>query len=595
MNYNYKYIDILNDVSYNIFGGDDMKFNATFFSNPTTQWQRQYEALRASFIDRLPAEAVANKYGYTAAYVRLMRHKFMKGQLFIEPVEEGKAHRRKVTREIREKIIGFRHQDLSGSEIAELLLEEGTELSIRTVERVLDEEGFLKLKRRIRRKIGITVKGAKIPERSQQMMIDSSTNQTIESDYAGLFLLMPFIQKLGIQEVIKKAGLPGTKAISAMNYFLSFLSLKLIGNERYSHMSNYGFDQGLGLFAGLNILPKCTAMSTYSYSLDAAHIQRLQEAFIRQSKKLGLWDANLINLDFHTIPHFGEESVLQKHWAGARNKVMKGALTVFAQDLESRLMLYSDADIKRQEMSDAVLDFVRFWDKSRPRDNATLIFDSKFTSYTNLSKLNEKGIKFITLRRRGKGLIESTEKASNWKTITVLSDKRKYPNPEASESQIQLKGYHGNLRQIIIRNHGRENPTFMITNDFDLPVDTIVSHYAKRWRIENGISEMVSFFNLNMLSSPILTKIHFDVALTTIADTIYHMFAKQCRGFEDCHAKTIFRHFIEQKGTINISNNTISIHFREKAHNPILRAIPWQKLPDDLMTFDGMKLNFKFG
>ena len=126
--------------------------------------------------------------------------------------------------------------------------------------------------------------------------------------------------------------------IPALSYFLSFLAVKLVGTERYAHMGEHAFDSGIGLFAGLNVLPKCTAMSTYSYGLDSPELLRLQRTFVKQVNKLGLIDKNVINLDFHTIPHFGEESVLQKHWAGARNKRMKGALTLFAQDASSKLI-----------------------------------------------------------------------------------------------------------------------------------------------------------------------------------------------------------------------------------------------------------------
>ena len=79
-----------------------------------------------------------------------------------------------------------------------------------------------------------------------------------------------------------------------------------------------------GLAAGLNVLPKCTACSTYSYSVDAIHIQRLQAAFVKRAAKLGLYEGRVINLDFHTVPHDGDDSVLERHWAGARGKVMKG-------------------------------------------------------------------------------------------------------------------------------------------------------------------------------------------------------------------------------------------------------------------------------
>ena len=184
--------------------------------------------------------------------------------------------------------------------------------------------------------------------------------------------------------------------IPATSYLLSFLALKLIGTERFAHMGDHGFDAGLGLFAGLNVLPKCTAMSTYSYGLDAVHLLRLQKAFVKQANKLQLYDSSVINLDFHTVPHFGDESVLEKHWAGARNKTMKGALTLFAQDAASKLILYTAADINRDEADDQVLNFLSFWKGIRRGIKSTFVFDSKFTTYANFFALNIQGIKFIT-------------------------------------------------------------------------------------------------------------------------------------------------------------------------------------------------------
>ena len=52
-------------------------------------------------------------------------------------------------------------------------------------------------------------------------------------------------------------------------------------------MGDHAFDPGLGLFAGLNVLPKCTAMSTYSYSLDEVHILQLQQAFVKKAVQAG--------------------------------------------------------------------------------------------------------------------------------------------------------------------------------------------------------------------------------------------------------------------------------------------------------------------
>ncbi|OQX07622.1 MAG: transposase, partial [Desulfobulbaceae bacterium A2] len=208
----------------------------------------------------------------------------------------------------------------------------------------------------------------------------------------------------------REARLPTNKHIPALHYFLSFLALKLLGTERYSHVGDHAFDAGIGLFAGLNALPKCTALSTYSYSLDNAQIFRLQETFIAKVKRLSLYDGTTANLDFHTAPHYGDESVLQEHWAGARGRRMKGAITLLAQDAQSKLLLYSAADIQRSEADDQVLEFLDFWQRIFKGVSSTFIFDSKYTSYENLAVLNSRSIKFITLRRRGHKLVKEVER-----------------------------------------------------------------------------------------------------------------------------------------------------------------------------------------
>jgi len=588
--FNKIFLDKLTVILYNI----SMR-GVTYFTRPIHEWQKRYEALRASFVDRLPAEAVAERFGYAAGYVRLLRHQFTTGKFdFSEPVPEGGSSRYRVTAETRRKIRAWREKELSAGEIAQLLSDEGLDISVRTVERVLAEEGFPKLPRRTRLKFGLTVKGAEVPQKTTGISIGQMEGQHFVCESAGAFLFAPFLEKFQVPELVSSAGLPGSKVIPAVSYFLSFLALKLIGTERYAHMGDHAFDPGLGMFAGLNVLPKCTAMSVYSYSLDEVHILKLQQAFVKKAAHLGLYDGSIINLDFHTIPHYGEESVLQEHWAGAKGKRMKGALTLFAQDASSKLILYTAADIMKEEANEQVMNVLSFWKKVRKGVASTFVFDSKFTTYEHLSQLNIQGIRFITLRRRGKKLIEKLDELSPWKKIHIPHDKRKYPDPYIHESFVALKGYEGQLRQIIIRGNGREEPAFLITNDRTALAELVVSDYARRWRVENVISEAVKFFNLNALSSPILVKVHFDVLTTMIADTLYSMLAQKLRGFEQCDAQKIYRHFVRGKADVKITGGEVQVTYPRKAHNPILRDVPWQRLPQTISWLDGAKLKLKF-
>jgi transposase len=569
--------------------------DASYFIHPKSEWQRRYEALRASYVERLPAHVVADRFGYTSTYIHLLRHQFKHGKIdFSEPPPEGKSKRRRVTNEVRRKIRSWREKRLSAGEISQLLSEEGVEISVRTVERILAEEGFPKLPRRTWIKTGMTVKGTEVPERSHAIHLSNFEGNQFDSPGAGIFLFAPFLAQLRINEIVREAHLPGTKTIPAINYLLSFLALKLLGTERYSHVNDHAFDPGIGLFASLNAIPKCTSMSGYSYSLDQRHITRLQEAFVKQAARIRLYSGKVINMDFHTVPHFGEESVLENHWAGARNKRMKGALTLFAQDAETKLILYTGADIQHSEADEQAMNFLSFWGKVWRGVKPMLVFDSRFMSYAKLFELHQAGIKFITLRRRGKNLIKIAEQIKGWKRIHIPHAKRKYPNPLVHESTVQLKDYDDDLRQVIIKGNGREKPSFMLSNDEKMPVEVLVSNYARRWRVENGIAEAVKFFHLNALSSPILIKVHFDVVMTMIADTLYTMLARKLRGFEECSAEKIHRHFVKGKGTVQVQRSKVIITYPRRAHNPILRSVPWKNLPTKLPWLGNASLVLRF-
>ena len=170
-------------------------------------------------------------------------------------------------------------------------------------------------------------------------------------------------------------------------------------------------------------------------------------------------------------------------------------------------------------------------------------------------------------------LSEETLLKEQWKKCRLDIPKRKNKKVSVYEETVRLKGCDNEFRQIIIKDHGRINPTYIITNNFDLKLIDVLKVYAKRWHIENKISEMVSFFNLNSLSSPLMIRIHFDILWTLIADTLYRRFAQDLRRFEKCIAPTIFKQFINMPGRIKYDGEIISICIRKRAHTPILKGI----------------------
>jgi len=157
-----------------------------------------------------------------------------------------------------------------------------------------------------------------------------------------------------------------------------------------------------------------------------------------------------------------------------------------------------------------------------------------------------------------------------------------------------LTGYTGSLRQIIVTGTGRKLPMILVTNDGQRPPKEILTLYAKRWRIENNIQENVDFFNLNALSSPVVVKVDFDIAMTLVANTLYKMLSSQIRLFEKAKAKKLFRNFVEGEAQIRLTPDTVQIRYGKKAHNPLI--MDWvQSLPPTPVSWMGNRiLEFSF-
>ena len=189
---------------------------------------------------------------------------------------------------------------------------------------------------------------------------------------------------------------------------MSFIALKLANVKRYSRDDMWCMDRGLGLFAGLNVLPKAAWMSSYSHRVT----RRMNLGLLRQLHKVWLDHGHLsdtANLDFTTIPYWGDESHLENNGSGTRHKALPSVLAVLAQDPDTGIITYGDTNGRHENKNKVILEFLDFYFEQSDKNLRYLVFDSQFTTYQNLGQLNQKGIKFLTIRRRGKSVVEEVE------------------------------------------------------------------------------------------------------------------------------------------------------------------------------------------
>jgi len=565
-----------------------------FFLNPGPKKQKQYEAVRAFAVGKLSAQQVADKFNYKLSSVYTFIKKTKSGEIDFFPEQKMGPKQRHIPFGVQKQIFIYRNQNLSHTDISERLNKDGIEISPQTVSRILSDAGFSKLKRRTNKELGLTLKNKIIPEKSENIDFDKMEKFQVDTPAVGIFFFLPYIIESGIIDIVKKSKLPGSSIIGPVQACLSMLALKLIGNERLGHMESYDKEIGLGLFAGLNVLPKNTYMSTYSCLSSSEMMLDFQKQIVRSLKQKYplLYNGDYINLDFHSIPHYGDLSEMENVWCGAKHKTMKGADTVIAQDAQSNMVLYTRADILRKEESQEVLKFVDYWKQVNGTVTQTLVFDCKFTKYDVLDQLDNDNVKFITLRKRNKKLVDEILDVPDqeWAKVNLSIPKRKYQKVSVYEQKVKLSKCKNEFRQIAIKDHGRNKPTIIITNDKNLSLKEILEVYAKRWRVENKLAELVSFFNMNALSSPLMIRIHFDILWTMIADTLYHIFAQDLRRFEKNLAPTIFKKFINVPGKVIYDGDKFLIKIRKRAHTPILKDVAKLQKPITVPWLDNKKL-----
>src|SRR6202011_5520146 len=144
--------------------------------------------------------------------------------------------------------------------------------------------------------------------------------------------------------------------------------------------------------------------------------------------------------------------------------------------------------------------------------------------------------------------------ASAWQRITLPALTRQYRTPKVLDERICLKGYQGEIRQVTVIELGHEEPTVLLTNNRKIGLTALVTRYAQRMLIENGISDAVQFFHIDALSSMVGLKVDFDMQLTLVASLLYRMMAQRIgREYHLSRAKTVFRNLLDLSGKVEVT------------------------------------------
>jgi transposase len=561
-----------------------------FFAQPASARQRQYEALRAFYVEGLRSAEVARRFGYSPGAFRVLCHAFRHGDLpeFFATAHPGPREQPKKSR-AHEQIVALRKRNYSVYEISRALKEQGTPLSATAVREVLAEEGFAPLPRRLDEerpfRVGPT---AEAVANVQDFIL---TNREFTTRMGGLFLFVPDLVRLdGNDALARAAKLPGSRMIPAAHALRASLALKLWSIERKSHVMALVADEGLALFCGLNVMPKKSFLSEYSSRITPQHVSRMLAGWHAQIAGKDLFTGHSLNLDFHSVPYFGEHPLVESHYLSKRSRRQPSILTFLAQDPDAQIFCYANADVRKGEEAEEIFRFINFWRRQYGKQPQHLVFDSKLTTYQGLDRLDAAGITFLTLRRRSPSLLAEVSHLppSAWRTITLDVPHRKYRKPRVFEQKACPR--QRTYRQFFITDLGHDEPTILLTNDANSTAQSLVTRYAKRMLIENALADAVRFFHIDALSSSVGFKVDFDMALLVLASCLYRLMARRMRGYDDAQARQIFRDLIDMPADVAITDNEIRVRFHRRAHLPIVLACGLIDKPVPVPWWNGRRL-----
>ena len=539
--------------------------------------KRQYDALKEFFFLKHPARQVAKKYGYTEASFYSLTRDFRnflkqgtKDDFFFK--NKPKGRKKRAINELDDIIITHRKHNFSVEEIVTITNAMGYDVTYGYVYSLLRKEGFARLHRRSKKeKNEIDPVKIKAPETCALEF----KAEKFHSTSTGLLAFLPIIKKYGIDKAISQSSYPETSVVNRMSSILAFVALKASNIKRYSKDDLWCMDRGMGLFAGLNVLPKAAWFSSYSSRVTSD----MNKEFLQILHHI--WTENDLlsdtsNLDFTTIPYWGNDDHLENNWSGKRNKALPSMLAVLAQDPDKGIIDYGHCNVMHDNEPKVILEYLDFYKRDGADELRYLVFDSKFTSYENLSKLDDKGVNFITIRRRGKNLVESTKNKS-FRKIRIETSGLKKRSLKVVDERITLKGYidfktgkKKEIRQIIITGNGKIKPGFVILNDFEIPTEQVVRKYARRWLVEKGISQQIEFFHLNRITSSMVIKVDFDFVMTILTHNLYRLFALELERYSHFTAERIYEKFIENKGDIEITDNKVVVEMKKKRDLPLV-------------------------
>ncbi len=166
--------------------------------------------------------------------------------------------------------------------------------------------------------------------------------------------------------------------------------------------------------------------------------------------------------------------------------------------------------------------------------------------------------------------------------------------PDSASSGGYASQGHPQVSSIALRNIGRDEPTLIITNALTTPAKDLFARYAERMTIENELDAYISGFHLDALTSGLPLNVDLDTTLTVVAGNLYRILARTLPRYETATPDKIWRHFLDATGTLNVTNDAITVNLNLRTYHPVLIDAGFADLDLPIPWLNNRHLRFGF-
>jgi len=223
------------------------------------------------------------------------------------------------------------------------------------------------------------------------------------------------------------------------------------------------------------------------------------------------------------------------------------------------------------------------WRELNREEARLLVFDSNLTTHSVLSQLNQRGVRFLTLRARRPAMLKQLDQlpSSAWQPVQLERAGGYRRARVHDDHHVRLHDYHGEVRQLAILGLGHDQPTFLITNDLASRPKLLVEKYAHRMGIEQRLAEWIRAFHIDALSSAVPLNVDLDVVVSVLASAVCDSLRQRLRGYATATPDTLQQRFLSTAGDIAVHDDEVIVTLTRRSFSPVLRqaAIPSVRVP----------------